>query len=42
MLAEKFFLYLEALIKTQQTHPDGSPRVVSSSPHVLVKLPATR
>ena len=40
MLAEKFFLYLEALIKTQQTHSDGSPRVVSSSPHVPVKLPA--
>jgi hypothetical protein len=38
MLAEKFFLYLEALIKSQQTHSDGSPRVVSSSPHVPVKL----
>jgi hypothetical protein len=42
MLAEKFFLYLEALIKTQQTHSDGSPRVVSSSPHVPVKLPAAK
>jgi hypothetical protein len=40
MLAEKFFLYLEALIKSQQTHSDGSPRVVSSSPHVPVKMPA--
>lgn len=41
MLAEKFFLYLEALIKSQQalTYTDGSPRVVSSSPHVPVKLP---
>ena len=42
MLAEKFFLYLEALIKTQQTHSDGAPRVISSSPHVPVKLPATK
>ena len=41
MLAEKFFLYLEALIKSQQalTYTDGSPRVVSSSPHVPVRLP---
>ena len=38
MLAEKFFLYLEALIKSQ-SHGDGSPRVISSSPHVPVKLP---
>jgi len=40
MLAEKFFLYLEALIKNQQspTYTDGSPRVISSSPHVPVKL----
>jgi hypothetical protein len=40
MLAEKFFLYLEALFKTQQplTYTDGSPRVISSSPHVPVKL----
>jgi hypothetical protein len=42
MLAEKFFLYLEALIKSQQTHPDGSPKVSSSSPHVPVKLPAAK
>ena len=42
MLAEKFFLYLEALIKSQETHSDGSPRVVSSTPHVPVKLPAGR
>jgi hypothetical protein len=41
MLAEKFFLYLEALIKSQQalTYTDGSPRVVSSSRHIPVKLP---
>jgi len=38
MLAEKFFLYLEGLIKSQ-SHVDGSPRVVSTSPHVPVKLP---
>ena len=40
MLAEKFFLMLEALIKTQgTTYPDGSPRVISSSPHIPVELP---
>lgn len=38
MLAEKFFLYLEALFKSQ-TEADGSVRVVSTSPHVPVKLP---
>jgi hypothetical protein len=37
MLAEKFFLLLESLIRGQ-AHFDGSPRVVSSSPHVPVKL----
>jgi hypothetical protein len=42
MLAEKFFLYLEALFKAQHTHSDGSPRVISSSPHVPVKLPAAK
>jgi hypothetical protein len=40
MLAEKFFLVLESLIRTSHSHPDGSPRVVSSSPHVPVKLPS--
>ena len=40
MLAEKFFLVLETLIRTNRTYPDGSPRVVSSSPHVPVKLPS--
>jgi hypothetical protein len=41
MLAEKFFLYLEALIKSQHslTYTDGSLRVISTSPHVPVKLP---
>ena len=37
MLAEKFFLVLETL--KSYTHPDGSVRVVSTSPHVPVKLP---
>jgi hypothetical protein len=38
MLAEKFFLVLETL--RSQAYPDGSPRVVSRSPHVPVILPA--
>jgi hypothetical protein len=38
MLAEKFFLFLETLKSHAQ--PDGSTRVVSTSPHVPVKLPA--
>ena len=42
MLAEKFFLYLEALIKSQQAQPDGSPRVVSASPHVPISMPAAK
>jgi hypothetical protein len=37
MLAEKFLLLLETL--RSHAHPDGSPRVVSSSPHIPVKLP---
>jgi hypothetical protein len=37
MLAEKFFLLLEML--KSRAHSDGSPRVVSNSPHVPVKLP---
>jgi hypothetical protein len=37
MLAEKFMLVLETL--KSRSHPDGSPRVVSTSPHVPVKLP---
>ena len=40
MLAEKFFLLLEPL--KNHSDPDGSTRVVSTSPHVPVKLPAAR
>ncbi len=40
MLAEKFILIVESLIRAQgQTYPDGSTRVVSTSPHVPVQLP---
>ena len=35
MLAEKFILYLETLIRSP-AYSDGSPRVVSTSPHVPV------
>ena len=42
MLAEKFFLYLEALIESRKAHADGSPRVVSESPHVPIRLPAAQ
>jgi hypothetical protein len=41
MLAEKFFLLLE-MLRSNDTHPDGSPRVISTSPHVPVKLPDGR
>jgi hypothetical protein len=37
MLAEKFFLLLETI--KSNTYPDGGPRVVSTTPHVPVKLP---
>jgi hypothetical protein len=37
MLAEKFFLLLETL--KSRSYPDGSPRVVSNSPHIAVMLP---
>jgi len=40
MLAEKFFLMLETL--KSRTYSDGSPRVVSSSPHVPVNLPKSK
>jgi hypothetical protein len=41
MLAEKFLLMVESLIRAQgQSYPDGSTRVVSTSPHVPVQLPA--
>jgi hypothetical protein len=39
MLAEKFILYLEVLIESRKAHADGSPRVVSESPHVPIRLP---
>ena len=43
MLSEKFFLFIEALIKERNgatpTYPDGAPRVISSSPHVPVAMP---
>ncbi|WP_448032010.1 hypothetical protein [Bradyrhizobium liaoningense] len=42
MLAEKFFLVLESLIRGDRTYPDGSPRVISTSPHVPVKLSAQK
>jgi hypothetical protein len=42
MLAEKFLIVLEALIRNQRAaHADGAPKVVSSSPHVPVTLPRT-
>jgi hypothetical protein len=40
MLAEKFFLFLESLIRVK-THADGSPKVLSTSPHVPLKLPGS-
>jgi hypothetical protein len=39
MLSEKFILVLEALLKSQ-SHSDGAPHVVTTSPHVPIKLPA--
>jgi hypothetical protein len=43
MLAEKFILVIEALIKGESyktpSYSDRAPRVVSSSPHVPVVLP---
>ncbi len=38
MLAEKFFLMLESVLRGR-VYADGAPRVVSTSPHVPVKLP---
>jgi hypothetical protein len=43
MLAEKFLMVLETLLKSQirsTTYSDGAPRVMSSSQHVPVQLPA--
>ena len=42
MRAEKFFLVLESLIRGDRTYPDGSPRIISISPHVPVRLPAQK
>jgi hypothetical protein len=38
MLAEKFILLLETVIS--RSYPDGSPRIVSTSRHVPIKLPS--
>jgi hypothetical protein len=43
MLSEKFFLLLETLRNEAERSPnysDGSTRVISTSPHVPVQLPA--
>jgi len=37
MLSEKFILLLETI--KSHNNADGSPRVVSTSPHIPVKLP---
>jgi hypothetical protein len=43
MLAEKFILLVEALIRSDdRVHPDGSPRVVSTSLHIPVTLPTSK
>jgi hypothetical protein len=42
MLAEKFFLVLESLIRGDRTYPDGSPRVISTSPHVPMTVPSQK
>lgn len=36
MLAEKFILLLETI--KSHSHPDGSPRVISTSRHIPVKV----
>jgi hypothetical protein len=43
MLAEKYILVLETLRSLAErgpAYPDGSPKVVSCSPHIPVKLPS--
>jgi hypothetical protein len=43
MLAEKYMLLLEtirSLAERSPAYPDGAPKVISSSPHVPVKLPS--
>lgn len=42
MLAEKFFLVLESLIRGGRSYPDGSPRVISTSAHIPMKLPSQK
>ena len=42
MLAEKFFLVLESLLRSDRTYPNGSPRAISTSPHVPVTLPTQK
>ncbi|WP_454647576.1 hypothetical protein [Bradyrhizobium liaoningense] len=42
MLAEKFFLILESLIRGNRTYPDGSPRIISTCPHVPINLPVQK
>ena len=45
MLAENYILLLETLRKSMpdrsHAYPDGSPRIISSSPHIPVGLPGT-
>jgi hypothetical protein len=42
MLAEKFILLLESLIRAQKLiRADGAPKVVSASTHVPIKLPGS-
>jgi hypothetical protein len=41
MLAEKFILFLESLIRSESRgYPDGSPRVLSTSTFVPINRPA--
>ena len=44
MLAEKFILLLETLRSglpdRSRTYADGGPRVICTSPHIPVRLPA--
>ena len=42
MLAEKFILTLEALLRNSSQYPGGSVRVKTTSPHVPVQLPAKK
>jgi hypothetical protein len=39
MLAEKFLLLLETL--RSHAHDDGSPRIISTSPHIAIDLGQT-